>query len=98
MNHAIVRIFDDFEHAEQARLALLDQGFGADAVELDSAGDEAGTVKGNFVAGNNNYARPGRHDHCIMKVTAADAAAAGSAAAIVGRFGARDLARQTPAG
>ena len=78
MNHAIVRIFDVFEHAEQARLALLDEGFGIEAVEVDSAGDEAGAVNVHF-------------HHCIMKVAAADAVAAGSAAAILGRFGARDL-------
>ena len=102
MNHAIVRIFDHFEHAEQARQALLAEGFGADAVQVDIASDEAGAVKGNFTVGNSppestghtyarNYAAPQEHGHCIVTVAAASAAAAGSAAAILGRFGARDL-------
>ncbi|MES2319114.1 MAG: hypothetical protein V4631_16680 [Pseudomonadota bacterium] len=102
MKRAIVRIFDQFEHAEQAREALLAEGFGADAVQVDIANDEAGAVKGNFSVGNGasqserhtyqrNYARPHQPGHCIMRVVADDAGAADNAAAILGRFGARDI-------
>lgn len=42
----LIRIFDHFAEAQQARSALLEQGFPPHAVELDTVGDEAGPVRG----------------------------------------------------
>ena len=42
----LIRIFDHFADAQQARSALLEQGFPAHAVELDTVGDEAVPVRG----------------------------------------------------
>lgn len=42
----LIRIFDHFAAAQQARSALLEQGFPPHAVELDTVGDEAGPVQG----------------------------------------------------
>lgn len=109
-SHAVVRVFDVFEHAEQARQALLDAGFDAGAVRVDIASDEAGAVNGNFSVGNGrqggmrgayrrNY-EAHRLGQCVMLVAALDAAAAACAAAMMERFGARDidaLTRQTAA-
>ncbi len=100
IEHAIVRIFDVYEQAEQARRALLAEGFAADAVQMSIANDEAGPLEGNFTVGNspvesphhrydNNYAHVRHAGQCLVTVAAADAAAASSAAAILGRFGAR---------
>ena len=44
MENAIVRIFDGFEAAQQAREALLAEGFAADDVNVSVANDEAGPV------------------------------------------------------
>lgn len=101
-DHAIVRIFDVLDQAEQARRALLVEGFDADAVQMSIANDEAGPVAGNFTVGNSpiesahhtydaNYASVRHANQCLMTVLAADAAAASSAAAILDRFGARDI-------
>ncbi|MCM2566432.1 hypothetical protein [Janthinobacterium kumbetense] len=38
---ALIRIFDHFADAQQARSALLDDGFPAHAVQLDTVDDEA---------------------------------------------------------
>ena len=38
---ALIRIFDHFSDAQQARSALLDAGFAAHAVQLDTVDDEA---------------------------------------------------------
>lgn len=101
MSDTIVRIFAAFEPAEQARQALLADGFAADAVELSIANDEAGPVEGNFTVGNSpvesvhhtydrNYATTRQAVQCIVSVTAPDAMRAARAAAILARFGARD--------
>lgn len=106
-NHAIVMIFDEFDQADQARKALLAEGFDADAVQLNISNDEAGPVEGNFYVGNSpsesehhtydaNYARIRQPSQCIMTVAAADAAGASTASAILGRFGARHM--DQPAG
>jgi hypothetical protein len=100
MNHAIVRIFDDYDHAQGARDALLAEGFAADGVNIRIANDEAGAVEGNFTVGNaqpdsadhsyaNNYGNTQQLSQCIVTVDAADGAAA-RAAGIMDRFGARD--------
>ena len=43
---ALIRIFDHFSDAQQARSALLDAGFAAHAVQLDTVDDEAVPVQG----------------------------------------------------
>ncbi|WP_426072692.1 hypothetical protein [Janthinobacterium sp. DSP2-3-3] len=43
---ALIRIFDQLADAQQARNALLEQGFPAHAVELDTVDDEAVPVQG----------------------------------------------------
>jgi hypothetical protein len=101
MNHAIVRIFDDYDHAQSARDALLAEGFAADAVNIRIANDEAGAVEGNFTVGNSqtqsedhsyerNYANAQQLSQCIVTVDAGDDQAAARAAGIMARFGARD--------
>jgi len=101
MSATVVRIIDAFERAEQARQALLADGFGAAEVELSIVSDEAGPVAGNFTVGNSpvesvhhtyqrNYATTRETAHCIVSVAAADAARAARAASILARFGARD--------
>lgn len=45
----VVRIYDDFRAAEQARAELLRSGFGESSVHLTTREDEAGPVRGNFV-------------------------------------------------
>jgi len=44
----LLRVFDSFDVAEQARSALLAAGFNAEDVSMESTGDEAGPVQGNF--------------------------------------------------
>ena len=101
MNHAIVRIFDVYDHAQSARDALLAAGFEPDGVSMSITNDEAGAVEGNFAVGNlptesehhtydRNYAGARWTGECIMTVAAGDAAAAAKAAGILARFGARD--------
>lgn len=43
---ALIRIFDHFADAQQARSTLLEQGFPAHAVQLDTVDDEAVTTQG----------------------------------------------------
>ena len=101
MNHAIVRIFDDYDHAQGARDALLAEGFAADGVSIRIANDEAGAVEGNFTVGNAQsasaddsydatYAHPQQVSQCIVTVEAGDEQTAARAAGIMDRFGARD--------
>jgi hypothetical protein len=101
MNHPIVRIFDDYDHAQSARDALLAEGFAADGVTMRVANDEAGAVEGNFLVGNShagsednsydgNYANPRQVSQCILTVDAGDDETAARAEGILARFGARD--------
>jgi hypothetical protein len=101
MNHAIVRIFDDYDHAQRARDALLAEGFAADRVSIRIANDEAGAVEGNFTVGNSqaesgdnsyahNYGNARQLSQCIVTVDAGDDGAAARAADIMAGFGARD--------
>jgi hypothetical protein len=46
LSPALIRIFDHFADAQQARSALLDAGFPAHAVQLDTVDDEAVPVQG----------------------------------------------------
>jgi len=58
MANEIVKVFDRYEDAEQARSALLAAGFAPGQVRLQCDEDEAGPVEGNFLVGNGR--RPGR--------------------------------------
>lgn len=49
MGNILVRVYDLFANAEQARNALLASGFSSDSVQLTSNADEAGPVEGNFI-------------------------------------------------
>jgi hypothetical protein len=101
MQQAIVRVFDVFERAEQARDALLGDGLGREAVSLSVRDDEAGPVEGNFTVGNlpvqseqhtydRNYSNATQRGHCMITVQAADADTAARAVAILERCGGRD--------
>ncbi|UQV45330.1 hypothetical protein KIV45_27310 [Janthinobacterium lividum] len=46
LSPALIRIFDHFADAQQARSALLDDGFPAHAVQLDTVDDEAVPLQG----------------------------------------------------
>jgi hypothetical protein len=48
MASTLVRVYDRFSDAEQARNALLSSGFPPEAIHLESSADEAGPVEGNF--------------------------------------------------
>ncbi|HEV7816399.1 MAG TPA: hypothetical protein VGP06_15045 [Janthinobacterium sp.] len=54
MENAKVRVFvfDRFDHAEDARQALLAGGLPEAGVQLSGGEDEAGPVEGNFTVGN----------------------------------------------
>lgn len=101
MNHAIVMIFDVYDHAQSARDALLAEGFAANGITMSIANDEAGPVEGNFTVGNSpmesqqhtydrNYAKPRQPQQCLVTVAAPDEPTATRAAGILARFGARD--------
>ncbi len=98
---AITRIFDQYDHAQRARDALLADGFDADEVNMRIANDEAGAMDGNFTVGNlpmesdyhtyeRNYAHPVMAEQCLVTVNTADPHGAARAATIMARFGARD--------
>jgi len=97
----IVRLFDQYDHAQRARDALLAEGFPADGVSMSIANDEAGPMEGNFAVGNlpveseehtydRNYAKPTMPEQCMVTVQAPDEQVAARAATIMARFGARD--------
>lgn len=63
----MLRTFEAYAHAQQAREALLGTGFSPEAVRLESIDDEAGPVEGNFVIGNGrgvNDESPAQPDYC----------------------------------
>jgi hypothetical protein len=49
MPHTLVRVYDNFAAALNARNALLGSGFPLSSVQLTSNVDEAGPVDGNFI-------------------------------------------------
>lgn len=49
MMNPMLRVFDSFQVAQQARQALLDAGVTADAISLQSREDDGGPVQGNFI-------------------------------------------------
>ncbi len=95
----IVRIFENYDAAQQARSELLAAGFDDDHVRLKTQIDEAGPVESNFTVGNDPkvvggeaYSRtfePERqHGHFLMRVVADDGLQAERAAQICERYGA----------
>ena len=108
MENVIVRVFNAFDCAEQAREALLAAGFERSHVQLCARQDEAGGTRGNFTVGDYSgkvddpvYERDFAHERldggCVLTVTARDAADAARAAAIMQRYGAADPDRSAPA-
>jgi hypothetical protein len=104
MNFQIVRTFRVFAAAERARDELLAAGFGRDAVELSVLDDEAGPEQGNFTVGDNPKVKGGEdytrtfahdpaasHEHCTIRVVAADRAQLEQADMILARHGATDI-------
>ncbi|MDB5928682.1 MAG: hypothetical protein JWR60_389 [Polaromonas sp.] len=100
----VFRIFSQFDAAEKARDALLDAGFKSDSLELTARTDEAGGVRGNFVAGNAkqgaaadgnydaNFAEVSHGGVYLLSVFAGSADAADHAIAMMEQFGGRDMA------
>lgn len=52
MANTLVRVYDNFSHADNVRKELLAAGFPSSSVHLESKEDEAGPVKDNFSVGN----------------------------------------------
>jgi hypothetical protein len=48
MSTTLVKVYNRFSDAEQARNALVSSGFPPEAIHLESSADEAGPVQGNF--------------------------------------------------
>ncbi|MDB5762471.1 MAG: hypothetical protein JWQ21_1466 [Herminiimonas sp.] len=59
MANTLVRVYDRFSDAENARNALLSVGFPPSSVHLSSTEDEAGPVEGNFTVGNKDAGTAG---------------------------------------
>lgn len=108
MEKVIVRVFDAFSCAEQAREALLAAGFELAQVEFSVRRDEAGGTRGNFTVGDYRgeddtpvYERDFAHERvdgdCMLTVSARDAADAVRADAIMQRYGAIAPDRSAPA-
>lgn len=104
MANELVRIYERFADAEQARESLLASGFPASSVHLTDRGDEAGPVEGNFISGNGrgtrtegedlytpNFARVVHRGMCMLTVDAEDDGQLQRASEIMGRYGARDI-------
>ena len=49
MQNMLMRTFSNFDHAQEARQALLAAGFEADRISFTAREDEAGPVTGNFM-------------------------------------------------
>lgn len=103
----MIRIFDQYADAEAARDALLAAGYARDAVRVSVRDDEAGPVQGNFTVGNiteapggtgeanHTYARNDKNlaqrGLCMVVLDAVEGPEAGAAAALLDRFGGRDI-------
>jgi hypothetical protein len=108
MDKQIVRVFEDYDAAQQAREELLAAGFGDAAVQLTATEDEAGPGLSNFTVGNDpkavggdayekTFAPKKAVGHFIMMVNVADASQAEQASAILALYGATgDPAQQRP--
>jgi hypothetical protein len=95
----IVRIFENYDAAQQARSELLAAGFDDGHVQLKTQIDEAGPAVSNFTVGNDpkvvggeaysrTFAPEGQEGHFLMMVEASDGAQAVRAAEICDRYGA----------
>jgi hypothetical protein len=62
MVNTVVRVFDKFLDAENARKELLASDFSSTCVHLSSEDDEAGPVEGNFITGDNARDNKGTGD------------------------------------
>jgi hypothetical protein len=71
MTQTILRAFEHFADAENARAALLSKGFPADGVDLLVSDDEAGAVQGNFTVGNTDSST-GRFERAINVMVGTD--------------------------
>jgi hypothetical protein len=103
MAQELVWVFDSLRAAENARAALLTEGFAREAVQLQVRDDEAGPVEGNFTVGNSsaegekpdnhiyatNYKNTARPGGCLLIVHAG--AGAALARALLARHGGRDI-------
>ena len=109
MNNQIVRMLTNYDAAENARKQLLAEGFDKDGIDISVTIDEAGPGEGTFYVGDSPEVKggtdykdvfaPGEHrGHCVMTVTAADAAQLARATAILDHNGALDIdaARNPP--
>jgi hypothetical protein len=52
MPNTLIKVFDEFSAAQNAREKLLASGFSPASVHLTAREDEAGPVEGNFYVGN----------------------------------------------
>jgi len=57
MAEPVVKVFGQYETADEVRSQLLAAGFDRDQVQLNANNDEAGAVQGNFVVGNTDSER-----------------------------------------
>lgn len=110
----MIRIFDQYADAEAARDALLAAGYARDAVRVSVRDDEAGPVEGNFTVGNvtdapggageashtyaRNYEHVAQRGLCMVVLDAAEGPDAAAAAALLDRFGGRDIDQLVPPG
>jgi hypothetical protein len=104
MANTVIRLYDNFDNAENARNALLSSGFSAEEVQLSANEDEAGAVQGNFYVGNGNdddesydgnYAKPKYRSAYMLTVDARDEDRSKSAADILDQFGPTDVDQLT---
>jgi hypothetical protein len=49
MSNTLIKVYDHFANAENARNALLSSGFPSESVHLTAQDDESGPVEGNFI-------------------------------------------------
>ena len=100
MHTYVFRLFDSYALAEQARNALLADGFARDGVELTVQEDEAGPVRGNFIVGDHtgrtgeedpvyrrNFAPSRQEIRCLITVAVDDPILADQAAFILQAYG-----------
>lgn len=101
MKSQIVRVIEDVQDAERARLALLDAGFDKDGIAISHTGDEAGPPQANFTVGDSPEVKGGTDykdvyapvletGKCVVTVTAEESRLE-KAASILEYHGARDI-------
>lgn len=107
MATTILRVYDNFSNAENARNALLSCGFSSSRVNLNVKEDEAGPVQGNFIVGNtpsfgdagrtyaDDYAEVVQRGAYLLRVDADDDDQASLASRIMDRLGGIDINERT---